>query len=127
MITTRFQMEISGILGDWWKKNAETEVAEALEDVAKNAVVEEDGAIRWISSGNYIPDDFCEKLEYGGYNFSREATRIKKDIQQSKFAEEYRKSMENHVYTDEELYEMKSAFGEGACVVDIITGKKIYL
>lgn len=124
---TRFQMEISGKFGDWWKKNAEKEVIEALKDVAENAIVEEDGAIRWISSGNYIPDDFCEKLEYGGYNFSREATKIKKDIQQSKFVEEYRESMKNHVYSEEELYEMKSAFGEGTCIVDIITGKKIYL
>ena len=124
---TRFQKEISGMLGDWWKKNAEKEVAEALEDVAENAIIEEDGAIRWISSGNYIPDDYCEKLEYGGYNFSREATKIKSDIQLSKFAEEYRKSMENHVYSEEELYEMRSAFGEGTYVVDIITGKKIYL
>lgn len=35
--------------------------------------------------------------------------------------------MKNHVYSEEELYEMRSAFGEGACVVDIITGKKIYI
>lgn len=124
---TRFQMEISGKLGGWWKKNAEKEVAEALDYVVENAIIEEDGAIRWISSGNYVPDDYCEKLEYGGYNFSREATKIKKDIQQSKFTEEYRKSMENYVYSDEELYEMKNAFGEGVYIVDIITGKKIYL
>lgn len=124
---TRFQMEISGKFGDWWKKNAEKEVSEALECVKTEAIVEEDGAIRWISSGNYIPDDYCEKLEYGGYNFSREATRIKKDEQQSKSAEEYRKSMKNYKPSEEELYEMRCAFGEGVEIVDIITGQKIYL
>ena len=124
---TRFQMEISGKLGDWWKKNAEKEVSKALDCVKTDAIVEEDGAIRWISSGNYIPDDYCEKLEYGGYNFSREATRIKKDEQQSKFAEEYRERMKNYKPSKEELYEMKCAFGEGVEIVDIITGQKIFL
>lgn len=124
---TRFQKEISGEFGEWWKKNAEREVSEALNRVKTDAIVEEDGAIRWISSGNYIPDDYCEKLEYGGYNFSREATRIKKDGQQSKFAEEYRERMKNYKPSEEELYEMKCAFGEGVEIVDVITGQKIFL
>lgn len=124
---TRFQMEISGKFGDWWKKNAEREVSEALNRVKTDAIVEEDGAIRWISSGNYIPDDYCEKLEYGGYNFSREATKIKNDKQQSKFAEEYSERMKNYKPSEEELYEMRCAFGEGAEIVDIITGQKIFL
>lgn len=124
---TRFQMEISGKLGDWRKKNAEKEVSEALKHAAENCFVERDGAILWKSSYNYLPDDYCEKLEYGGYNFSREATKIKKEIQDKKFIEEYRESMKNHVYTEEELGEMENAFGKGSCIVDIITGKKIYI
>lgn len=124
---TRFQKEISGEFGEWWKKNAEREVSEALNRVKTDAIVEEDGAIRWISSGNYIPDDYCEKLEYGGYNFSREATKIKNDKQQSKFAEEYSERMKNYKPSEEELYEMRCAFGEGAEIVDIITGQKIFL
>jgi len=35
--------------------------------------------------------------------------------------------MENHVYSEEELCEMKCAFCEGAEIVDIITGQKIFL
>ena len=124
---TRFQKEISGEFGEWWKKNAEREVSEALNRVKTDAIVEEDGAIRWISSGNYIPDDYCEKLEYGGYNFSREATRIKKDEQQSKFAEEYRERMKNYKPSEEELYEMRCAFGKDVKIVNIITGQKIFL
>ena len=124
---TRFQKEISGEFGEWWKKNAEREVSEALNRVKTDAIVEEDGAIRWISSGNYIPDDYCEKLEYGGYNFSREATKIKNDKQQSKFAEEYRERMKNYKPSEEELYEMRCAFGEVVEIVDIITGQKIFL
>lgn len=124
---TRFQMEISGKLGDWWKKNAEKEVSEAIEHATNDAFVEEDGAILWKSSYNYLPDDYCEKLEYGGYNFSREATKIKREIQSNKFIEEYRESMKNHVYTEEELGEMENAFGKGSCVVNIFTGEKIYI
>lgn len=124
---TRFQMEISGKLGDWWKKNAEKEVFEALECAKKDAIVEDDGAIRWISSGNYIPDDYCEKLEYGGYNFSRKATKIKNDKQQSEFAKEYKERMKNYKPSEEELYEMRCAFGEDTEIVNIITGQKIFL
>lgn len=124
---TRFQKEISGEFGEWWKKNAEREVSEALNRVKTDAIVEEDGAIRWISSGNYISDDYCEKLEYGGYNFSREATKIKNDKQQSKFVEEYSERMKNYKPSEEEFYEMKCAFGEGAEIIDIITGQKIFL
>jgi hypothetical protein len=120
-------MEISGKLGDWWKKNAENEVIKAMKDAAENAFVEGDGAILWKSSYKYLPDDYCEKLEYGGYNFSREATRIKRDIQQSKFIEEYREKMKNYKPSEEELYEMRCAFGKDAEIVDIITGQKIFL
>jgi len=65
---TRFQMEISGKLGEWWRNNAEKEVINAIEYASENAFVEGDGAILWKSSYNYLPDDYCEKLEYGGYN-----------------------------------------------------------
>lgn len=75
---TRFEMEISGRLGEFWKKRAIEEVNNALKKADEDATIEADGAIRWNSNGNYIPDDFCEKLEYAGYNFSREATRAKR-------------------------------------------------
>lgn len=39
IIMTRFQMEISGKLGDWWRNNAEKEVINAIEYASENAFV----------------------------------------------------------------------------------------
>ena len=43
---TRFEREISGSLGAFWKKNAEEEVRKAVAQADTQAIVEADGAIR---------------------------------------------------------------------------------
>ena len=60
---TRFEREINGSLGIFWKKNAEEEVRKAVAQADTQATVDTDGAIRWNSNGRYLMDDFCEKLE----------------------------------------------------------------
>ena len=124
---TRFQQEISGALGEYWKKSAEEEVKEKIVYANENATVEEDGAIRWANGGNYLMDDYCEILEYAGYPFSREATRIKREEQNAISIAEYKERMKNYVPTEEELYEMRAAFGDDVSVVDIISGSTIHL
>ena len=84
---TRFQQEISGALGQWWKEQAEKELEDAVRKADADAIVEPEGAIKWVKSGNYLMDDFCEMLEYAGYPFSREATAKSRDIQNSKIIE----------------------------------------
>ena len=122
---TRFEREISGNLGEAWKKRAEREVKEAVELANRIATVEADGAIRWNTNGHYAPDDFCEKLEYAGYEFSREATRAAREAQDAAFFARYR---ENHRgFTGEEIEEARAAFGEGETIVNILTGEKITL
>jgi len=46
------------------------------------------------------------------------------DIARQGFLDDARERMSNHVPTEEEKYEMRAAFGEGATVVNVITGKK---
>ena len=125
-----FKNQWNGLLGDFWYKEARKEV-ERLYNERDNMIIEEDGAVRWISSGNYLPDDCMEKLEYAPVDFSskisREATKIKRDKQQHEFIVEYRKQMENHEYTEEELGEMRNAFGAGATVINVFTGTVIHL
>ena len=43
---TRFEREISGSLGEFWKKNAEEEVRKAVAQADEKATVEADGAIK---------------------------------------------------------------------------------
>ena len=122
---TRFEREISGSLGARWKKNAEREVKEAVELANSIATVESDGAIRWNTNGNYVPDDFCEKLEYAGFPFSREATRAAREAQDAAFLESYRKN--HRGFGARELDEARAAFGAGTTIVNILTGEKVTL
>ena len=122
---TRFQQEISGALGQWWKEQAEKELEDAVRKADADAIVEPEGAIKWVKSGNYLMDDFCEMLEYAGYPFSREATAKSRDIQNSKFIEEYKKNYTGP--SEEELFEMRAAFGDNRTVIGVITGNVIEL
>lgn len=122
---TRFEKEITGQLGAYWQQSAEKEVKAAVEEAAKDATVDENGAIAWKCNGNYIPDDFCEKLEYAGFPFSREATSIAREAQVAAELAEYRKNYRGP--SAEEMREMRRAFGAGTTVVNVITGDRIQL
>lgn len=89
---TRFQQEITGLLGAYWQQNAEKELKAAVESAARDATVDENGAISWKSNGSYLMDDFCEKLEFAGFPFSREATRAARDAQVAEELAEYRRN-----------------------------------
>ncbi len=122
---TRFQKEISGELGSWWQKHAKEEVARLVEEVKTEATVDEDGAIKWNSNGHYLPADCCEKLAWARYEFSQHATQIKRDAQESEFIAQYKANAKPP--SEEELAEMRSVWGPGTTVVDVISGKEITL
>ena len=122
---TRFEREISGSLGEFWKKNAEEEVRKAVAQAETQATVDADGAIRWDSNGRYLMDDFCEKLEYAGYAFDREATEKKREVQNVESLAQYRRN--DRGLTGEALAETRAAFGEGTTVVNVLTGRKTRL
>lgn len=122
---TRFEREISGSLGAFWKRNAEEEVRKAVAQADEKATVEADGAIKWSSNGRYLMDDFCEKLECAGYPFSRESTAKKRNVQDEESLAEYRR--DDKGLSGEALAEARAAFGEGTTVVDVLTGKETRL
>ena len=121
---TRFEKEISGALGEYWERSAEKEVEELVAHCDEAAELDENGAIRWKSNGNYLPEDCCEKLVYACYDFDVEATRKAREEQLHKHAEEYKKSMLNmsNEARAELEYEIRAAFGPGTKVVNVITG-----
>ena len=119
---TRFAREWNGELGAFWQKKAHEEAARLLAQ-RDNIEVEEDGAAKWKSSGNYLPADVVEKLIFAGAGlFSAEATPARREAQTAEFLANYR-----HEVTEEERSEMRAAFGSGATVVDSISGKRIRL
>lgn len=128
MKKSRFLMELSGELGPYWVKSAREEINKMQDKADRGEILkEEDGAVKWKRSGNYLPEDCVEKLSYTHFQFSPEATKKKRDAQTERSLEAYRESMRNHQYSDEELFEMRAAFGEGTTVVDVITGQEITL
>ena len=122
---TRFQQEINGELGQYWKNHAEKEVERAVRKADELAIVDSNGAIRWKNNGSYLMDDFCEMLEYAGYQFSRKATAKARNLQVKKVLREY--ELQYTGPNTEELAEMRAAFGTGETIVDVITGDVITL
>ena len=120
---SRFEKEITGMLGEYWRRQAEVRVKSCIREANKDAEVDETGAIRWKHNGNYLMDDYCEVLEYAEYPFSREATRVAREAQNELFLREYKRSGQSVIVDPE----MIAAFGKGVEVVNILTGETIIL
>jgi uncharacterized protein YjcR len=85
--------------------------------------------VRWKSNDSVPPEDILEEMFVDGVldeEQIRYAQMIRKR-EQAGFLDAYRKRMANHVHSDEEMFEMRAAFGEGATVVNAITGQEIKL
>lgn len=121
---SRLQQELSGSLGEFWKRHAEEEIAKLAERAEDEIRTTISGAAFWASNGNFLPSDVCEKLSYTDFPFSLEETAKAREEQTAAFLEDYRK---NHRTSEEERMEMQAAFGKGTTVVDIISGQKIRL
>jgi len=81
------------------------------------------GEFRWRSNDAVISLSTCKELKITPP--ACQESVYEEELQKS--LSEYRKAMENHVYTEEELFEMRAAHGPGTVVVNVITGKKIKL
>ena len=125
---TRFERELSGALGAYWKSSAEKEIRK-MEERQMNGEIffGADGVVRWTSNNRVMPKDCREILSHTAYRdlFSEEASRAAENAETAAFLESYRKNYTGP--SEEEKAEMRAAFGTGSTVVDIITGKRIRL
>ena len=125
---TRFERELSGALGAYWKSSAEKEIRKMEERQIKGEIFfGADGVVRWTSNNRVMPKDCREILSHTAYRdlFSEEASRAAEDAETAAFLESYRKNYTGP--SEEEKAEMRAAFGTGSTVVDVITGKRIRL
>lgn len=100
-----------------WKEKERRENAEWITKAYKD----ENGVYRW-KSNDRVPFDDMLKC----WNLDSETLQKCKDARNAdneEFLAEYRERMKDYEPSDEELFEMRSAFGEGAEVVNVITGK----
>ena len=137
---TRFEMEISGKLDkevqanggnlrpNFWREHAEKEMQKAVEQFKTDIDVDDNGVATWKKSGNIVPDDFLEKLDWAGVaTINYERTKAEGKRRDEEFFKQYREQQKNKKYSEEELFEMRAAFGTGVTVVDVISGQTIQL
>lgn len=81
------------------------------------------GEIRWKSNNRCVPADV-----FRDYGMEEPAVQAEiRDAELNTFLKAYVEANQNREYTAEEKFEMRSAFGEGAEVVNVVTGKKVKL
>ena len=124
---TRFEQELSGALGAYWKASAEKEIEKMNQRALDGEIFfGADGVCRWKSNNHILPADCREKLAYTPYRdlFDEQACKEADEAETAEAIAAYRR---NHRTTEEERMEMQAAFGKGATVVDIFTGERIAL
>ena len=118
---TRFKMELSGMLGEFWKQQAEQELRAVKSDLDSCRItIDSDGVAR-NCIGRAIADDMLEKVEL----VSPDCVNV--SATRATYAAEAREAMKGYTDrqpSDEEMHEMRSAFGSGATVVDVLTGRR---
>lgn len=122
---TRFQQELNGTLGEYWKKQALAKIERMKIRIESGEILFNDGVPRWKSSGNILPRDVVEVMMYCTDKIDVEKTDEERDRQDKGQIEQYKKHQKP--ISEEELFEMQSAFGTGTTVVDVISGRKIQL
>lgn len=122
---TRFETMISGKLGENWKKRAEEEVRAARADIDSGAIrVDERGILRNLI-GRVASSEVAELCSYIGFTYDVAATIEERYKEYREAVSEYCKACEGKEPSTEERAELKAAFGSGARVVNVITGKTI--
>ena len=124
---TRFEKELSGNLGAYWKASAEKELERVRADFEAGKITVDENGVARNCIGRILMDDMLEKLTYITDEADVEATRAAREEETAAFFESYRKANRNRRRSAEELHEMRAAFGTGTTVVDIITGERVRL
>ena len=122
---TRFEREISGALGQYWKESAEKELNELRRELASGQITIDENGVARNCIGRVLMDDLLEKLTYVTNKANVEATHAAHEAEVARDLEEYRRNRKPA--TAEEIAEMRTAFGSGTKVIDVLTGETITL
>lgn len=122
---TRFQRELNGELGAYWKREAEKELERVKTDLQAGKITIDENGVARNCIGRVLMSDMLEKLVMVTDKASVEATTAARDKEVSEFLAGYRKNA--RPATEEERMEMRAAFGKGTTVVNVLTGEKTEL
>jgi hypothetical protein len=82
------------------------------------------GIPRWSTNNSVPPTDLLELWAHLGRPFDYEKAIAKHDEEVRESIKEYERWERDREQSLEELYEMRAAFGEGATVVNVLTGRE---
>ena len=122
---TRFERELSGALGAYWKASAEKELKKIREELEQSLITIDENGVARNRIGRVLMSDMLEKLTYITDEVDAEATAAARAEEVQRSLEAYRANAKPA--SEEEKNEMRAAFGEGQTVVDILTGERITL
>lgn len=122
---TRFQRELNGELGTYWKKEAEKELERVKTDLQAGKITIDENGVARNCIGRVLMSDMLEKLAMVTGKVNVDATAKAREQEVSESLAEYRKNA--RPATTEERMEMRAAFGKGTTVVNILTGEKTEL
>ena len=123
-----FQLELEGKFGKYRQEDAVKLIAEMEDDYDNGKFTIENGSAIW-KCGNYLPMNCLAAVLSGKYGYLINVDEHERllDAQQEESIRQYKERMKNYVPSEEELFEMRAAFGEGVEVVDVLSGNKIRL
>lgn len=122
---TRFERELSGDLGAFWKANAEKELKKMAADLAEGRITIDENGVARNCIGRILMSDAVEKLAHLTDKVSIEATKAARAKETERTLADYRANSRG--CSSEEKAEMRAAFGSGETVVNILTGERIRL
>lgn len=124
---TRFDRELRGEYGEFWKKKATQYLHKIEEEVFRGEITLDKEGVARNCIGRVVVDEVANALDYiiqdGSFRWDK--TIEARQNENEEFLKEY--ASHNHQYSTEKLAEMRAAFGEGTKVVNIVTGRKIQL
>lgn len=120
---SRFQREISGELGEYWRKEAQKELDELKVELANGQITIDDKGVARNKVGRVVMSDMLEKLLLISDEVNEEATKAAREREVEESIARYKANYNGP--SEEELYEMRAAFGKGTQVVNILTGETV--
>lgn len=119
---SRLLEEFKGNHGTFFQQKATKDVEKYMD-----TYLDDNNIVRWKCNNSIPPKELLELWNYTGKMFDYLKTLETDERETKKFFEGYRKAQKNRGYSNEELQEMRSVFGKGQKIIDVITGYEIIL